>query len=86
MRDKCTRFMWGDAGTGKESAGALDAHSLTIQLCPICKGELCGDPKFAVESELFGYEKGAFTGAHNAKPGRLSRRTRARSSSTRLRN
>jgi transcriptional regulator of acetoin/glycerol metabolism len=36
-----------------------------------------------MESELFGYEKGAFTGAVGSKPGRFELADRARSSSTR---
>ena len=29
------------------------------------------DPRNVVESELFGFQKGAFTGAHATKPGRM---------------
>ena len=31
----------------------------------------CGFPDTLIESEFFGYEAGAFTGATNAKPGRF---------------
>ncbi|MBA4151139.1 MAG: nitrogen regulation protein NR(I) [Acinetobacter sp.] len=61
----------GESGTGKELvAGALHQHS------PRAKGafialNMAAIPKDLMESELFGHEKGAFTGAGNQRVGRF---------------
>jgi two-component system nitrogen regulation response regulator NtrX len=59
----------GESGVGKELvARSIHKHSLRRNhpLIPINCGAL---PEQLFESELFGYEKGAFTGAFQAKPG-----------------
>jgi DNA-binding NtrC family response regulator len=61
----------GASGTGKELiAQSIHAHSRRAgkAFVPINCGAL---PEHLVESEIFGYEKGAFTGAARAKPGLL---------------
>ena len=61
----------GESGTGKELvAKALHEHSGRAQK-PFIKINCAAIPENLVESELFGYEKGAFTGAIAAKPGRF---------------
>ena len=61
----------GENGAGKELA-ALAVHALSRRADgPFVKLNCAAIPKDLLESELFGYEKGAFTGAVTTKKGRL---------------
>ncbi len=61
----------GESGTGKEiMAKMLHVRSLRAN-CPFVKVTCPAIPLPLIESELFGYEKGAFTGAHTTKRGRV---------------
>jgi DNA-binding NtrC family response regulator len=66
-----TVLVRGETGTGKEVvARALHARS-PLHDKPFIKVDCASLPDALLESELFGYEKGAFTGAHCRKPGRV---------------
>jgi two-component system, NtrC family, response regulator AtoC len=66
-----TVLITGESGTGKELiARALHEHS-SRHAGPFIKTNCAAIPKTLMESEMFGYEKGAFTGAVGAKPGRF---------------
>ena len=66
-----TVLVYGESGTGKELvARALHENSNRAQ-APFIKVNCAAIPKDLMESELFGYEKGAFTGAVGSKPGRF---------------
>jgi two-component system, NtrC family, response regulator AtoC len=61
----------GDNGTGKGLLASF-IHNLSPDPgAPFIKVNCAAIPGALLESELFGYEKGAFTGAHLAKPGRV---------------
>jgi DNA-binding NtrC family response regulator len=66
-----TVLITGESGTGKELiASALYAGSSRRDK-PLIKINCAAIPKDLMESELFGYERGAFTGAVTSKPGRF---------------
>ena len=66
-----TVLIRGESGTGKEIVARL-LHSLSSRKNePFIKVNCAAIPRELLEAELFGYEKGAFTGAHKTKPGRF---------------
>jgi two-component system response regulator AtoC len=66
-----TVLVTGESGTGKELvAGALHANSRR-KAKPFIKVNCAAIPHDLLESELFGHERGAFTGAIASKPGRF---------------
>ena len=66
-----TVLIHGESGTGKELvANALHRHSPRAQQSFIALN-MAAIPKDLIESELFGHEKGAFTGAASARHGRF---------------
>src|SRR5687768_11343883 len=61
----------GESGAGKDLLAAY-IHSRSRRASqPIVKIDCATLPGELIEAELFGYERGAFTGAGDAKPGRL---------------
>ncbi|HEX3558435.1 MAG TPA: sigma-54 dependent transcriptional regulator [Pyrinomonadaceae bacterium] len=61
----------GESGAGKDAL-ALFVHALSKRaMGPFAKIDCAALPGELLEAELFGYERGAFTGATAAKPGRL---------------
>ena len=60
----------GETGTGKGFL-ARKIHQRFFHQAPFVELTCAGIPENLLESELFGFEKGAFTGAVSSKPGRL---------------
>ncbi len=61
----------GESGTGKELIARLIHNKSRRNLNPMVSVNCGAFPEGLLESELFGYKKGAFTGAFTDKPGRL---------------
>jgi two-component system, NtrC family, response regulator AtoC len=66
----------GESGTGKEIIAKLIHQFSPWSDGPFVKVNCPAIPGTLIESELFGYERGAFTGAYGAKPGRVEMASR----------
>lgn len=64
-----TVMITGESGTGKEVVARQIHHSSLLSEAPFVAVNIGGVPDSLLESELFGYEKGAFTGAESRKVG-----------------
>ena len=64
-------LLQGESGTGKDIIAKLLHARSNRSKCPWVKVTCPAIPHSLIESELFGYEKGAFTGAYATKRGRV---------------
>ena len=68
---RATVLIEGETGCGKEVVADAIHYSSQRRDRPYIKVNCASFPDTLIESELFGYEKGAFTGAHIARKGRF---------------
>ena len=70
-----TVLLTGESGTGKEVVARFIHHASRRSLGPFVAINCAALPDQLLESELFGHERGAFTGAVSTKPGRIEQAT-----------
>jgi transcriptional regulator with PAS, ATPase and Fis domain len=66
-----TVLIRGPSGAGKEVAARWIHYLSSRRECPFVAVNAGAFPEKLIESEIFGYEKGAFTGAEGRKPGKI---------------
>jgi DNA-binding NtrC family response regulator len=70
-RSKSSVLLTGESGTGKEVIANAIHRQSPRAAAPFVKVHCAALPETLLEAELFGFEKGAFTGAAQTKPGRF---------------
>ncbi|HYL77331.1 MAG TPA: sigma-54 dependent transcriptional regulator [Bryobacteraceae bacterium] len=68
---RATVLLCGESGVGKDLIARAIHHHSPRASHPFVKINCTALPENLMESELFGYEKGAFTGANTSKPGKF---------------
>ena len=68
---RATVLLAGESGVGKDMIARAIHHHSPRKDKPFVKINCTAIPENLMESELFGYEKGAFTGANTSKPGKF---------------
>jgi DNA-binding NtrC family response regulator len=68
---RATVLLAGESGVGKDMIARAIHHHSPRRNRPFVKINCTAIPENLMESELFGYEKGAFTGANTSKPGKF---------------
>jgi two-component system, NtrC family, response regulator AtoC len=66
-----TILICGDSGTGKELVAQAVHYQSYRAKKPFVKVSCVAIPEALLESEMFGHERGAFTGAHQMRPGKF---------------
>ena len=68
---EATTCLQGESGTGKEVIARFIHHRSPRSRGPFMAINCAALPEHLLESELFGFERGAFTGAQHSKPGQI---------------